>query len=106
MSTYRTLSSTAYVDLLTSLISKAEGHEPVAKDTGDGKVTIGYGYTFGRGDNAALWQAAGIALSPQELGALQAIDQATTEAMRNQLALSSFSQIGRASCRERVYVLV
>ncbi len=88
MLTYQALSQTAYVDLLVSLISAAEGPEPSAVDKQDGQITIGYGYTFGRNDNAALWQAAGISLTRQELALLQSIDTAPTLARKNQLALT------------------
>jgi hypothetical protein len=56
-----------YQDLLVSLISGGEGHEPAAtRPPNDPKVTIGYGYTFTRNDNLQLWHAGGISLTAAE----------------------------------------
>jgi len=68
MLNYVSLTPQQYVDLLVSLISSAEGHTPIVQKRKDGQRTIGYGYTFGRNNNLALWQAAGIALTPVEWG--------------------------------------
>ena len=57
MLTYRTLTTQQYVDAVVNLISIIEGHLSVVTDLKDTKATIGYGYTFNRNDNVALWQA-------------------------------------------------
>ena len=88
---YQTLTATAYVDLLVRLISGFEGHEIVVRNTGDGKATIGYGYTFNRSDNVAIWTAAGIILTRAELTALAAID-ATSTLDKTTLTLSTFTR--------------
>ena len=41
----------AYVDALVNLISSLEGQILQATNIGDGKATIGYGYTFNRSDS-------------------------------------------------------
>ena len=56
MLTYRTLTTQQYVDAVVNLISVTEGHIQAVTNIGDGKATIGYGYTFNRNDNATLWQ--------------------------------------------------
>ena len=92
MLTYVQLSEQEYVDFLVNLISSAEGHLSVATDTRDDQITIGYGYTFARGNNLALWQAAGIALTPDEVTVLQSIDAATTLEQKNNIALNQFTR--------------
>jgi len=37
-----------YIGAVVELISRVEGYRPTAKNIGDGKATIGYGYTFNR----------------------------------------------------------
>ncbi len=96
------LSQAAYVDLVVRLISGFEGHEVRARDIGDGMATIGYGYTFNRTDNVALWTAAGISLSASERAALQAIDAASA-ANKTALTLSTFP---RALTRDEAKALL
>ncbi len=88
---YQTLTTATYSNLVVQLISGFEGHELKARDIGDGKATIGYGYTFNRTDNAALWASSGIALTTVELAALTAIDAALS-ANRTALTLSTFAR--------------
>jgi len=66
MFTYRTLTTQQYVNTVVDVISKTEGHLSQVTDLKDGMSTIGYGYTFERNDNIALWQAAGITLTTSE----------------------------------------
>ena len=80
---------TEYENAIVSLISAIEGLEPKVRDIGDTKATIGYGYTFNRSDNVALWRAAGISLSAYDLSALKAID-AAPPANKTSVALSLF----------------
>jgi Ca2+-binding RTX toxin-like protein/GH24 family phage-related lysozyme (muramidase) len=86
---YKTLTQQQYVDLVITLISSAEGPKTLSViDIGDGKATIGFGYTFDdRDNNLAIWQAAGISLTPSQITALKNIDAATTVAQRHALAL-------------------
>lgn len=76
MITYHPLSQQTYEDLLLSMISLAEGHLLKATDLKDKQITIGYGYTFGRDNNLALWQAAQISLTAAQISILQQIDSA------------------------------
>lgn len=92
MITCRSLTQQEYVDAVVDVISRTEGHLSSVVDIGDGKSTIGYGYTFERNDNVALWQAAGIALSAEELAVLQQIDAASTAAQKRDVALNQFGR--------------
>ncbi len=76
MLAYQTLEQEQYVNLLVDLISAAEAgrHKGKVEDIGDRMATIGYGYTFNRNDNLALWQAAGVSLSAHDVALLQQID--------------------------------
>jgi GH24 family phage-related lysozyme (muramidase) len=68
MLNYRTQAYTtqqAYIDAVVNIIAGFEGHEPNVYDK-DGKATIGYGYTFERSNNLALWTAAGISLTQSD----------------------------------------
>jgi len=86
MLNYHTLSQQQYIDALVNQISSAEGHRTTAtRPPGDPNVTIGYGYTFVRNNNLALWQAAGIDLTQEEISVLQSIDAAPAS-QRNTLA--------------------
>src|SRR4051794_21812262 len=92
MLNYVVLSQQQYVDALIKLISSAEGQLFVVTNLGDGQRTIGYGYTFGRSDNLALWQAAGISLTANEIAVLQSIDAVTTLAQKNRIAEQQFTR--------------
>ena len=91
MLTYKTLTTQQYADAVINLISSTEGHIQEAKNIGDGKATIGYGYTFNRNDNVALWQAAGITLSATEWAVLQQIDSVNS-AQKTVIALNQFNK--------------
>ena len=95
---YNGLTEAEYVERLVALISAAEGHIDQAANIGDGKATIGYGYTFNRNDNLALWQAAGITLTAAEILQLQAIDNAAP-ADRTALALQFSRTITHAEAQ-------
>ena len=88
---YGTLTEVAHADLVTRLISGFEGHETRARDIGDKKATIGWGYTFNRSDNLAIWTASGITLSATERAVLQAIDT-TGPANKTSLAIANFTR--------------
>lgn len=90
---YSILAGQQYVDLVVSLITSAEGMKgATVTNLGDGKATIGYGYTFGRNNNLALWQAAGIPLTASEIATLQAIDNTVGDNAKNAMALADFSK--------------
>jgi len=75
-----------YLALVTNTISKLEGLITQPKDLGDGEITIGYGYTFARDNNIALWTQAGIQLNPEQTSILQSIDSASDKNTKNLLA--------------------
>jgi len=76
---YNELSQEEYTAALKVVIIGAEGLHARAQDVGDGMATIGYGYTFNRGNNAAIWRDSTISLTEDEWRALQAIDAAPND---------------------------
>jgi trimeric autotransporter adhesin len=97
--TYAELEQEEYVNLLINLISSAEGHIATATDIGDNRATIGYGYTFNRSNNLALWQAAGITLTPEEEEQLEAIDAAADD-QKTALALQFTRSISKDEAKD------
>lgn len=93
MLTYRPLTQLEYVEAVVNCIAKTEGHVSIATDIGDNKATIGYGYTFERNNNVAIWQATGISLTTTQWSVLADIDAATTNASKRSIALSQFTKI-------------
>lgn len=104
---YRELTEQEYYDRLRIVVIGAEGLHARAQDVGDGMATIGYGYTFNRGNNASIWRNSGIPLTPQELASLEAIDRAPAAdrtrlglAFPRTLTVEEGDQLLRASVRE------
>src|SRR3970282_1008657 len=92
MITYRLLDTQdAYVSALVDFVSSLEGPGPEVYPDNDGKATIGYGYTFNRPNNLALWTAAGITLTDAERALLQTIDNAPDNQKTN-IALTQFTR--------------
>lgn len=73
---YRQLPQEQYNTLTGDLIKLTESLHAHSQDVGDGRATIGYGYTFNRGNNVALWRESGIALNEAQWRQLEAIDAA------------------------------
>ncbi|MEA0736885.1 hemolysin [Xanthomonas campestris pv. campestris] len=73
---YRELNQEQYNALTGDLVKLTESLHVRAQDVGDGRATIGYGYTFNRSNNAAIWGASGIELSDDQQRQLVAIDAA------------------------------
>lgn len=73
---YRELDRDEYLAAIRRVVVGAEGLHAHSQNVGDGKATIGYGYTFNRNDNAAIWRESGITLSEQQWADLARIDQA------------------------------
>jgi GH24 family phage-related lysozyme (muramidase) len=92
MLNYATLLQQDYVNLLVDLIAHAEGRVRRPTRLGDRKTTIGYGYTFGRNNNLALWTAAGISLTAPEQAALAQIDATQGIAQKEALAFKIFKR--------------
>jgi trimeric autotransporter adhesin len=95
MLNYHLLSQADYVNLLVQMVSTEEGHLPGRRDLNDNQITIGFGYTFDRNDNVALWRAAGISLTGVEINLLGRIDVASTRTERNALALQFMRRINK-----------
>lgn len=73
---YHSLTQDQYNDLVGDTIKITESLHGRSQDVGDGRATIGYGYTFNRGNNVELWRASGIALTEVEQRQLANIDAA------------------------------
>jgi len=104
---YRELTEQQYNERLRTAIVGSEGLHARAQDVGDGRATIGWGYTFNRGNNAEIWRASGITLDQAQWRQLEAIDAAPA-ADRTRLGLAfnrtltegESDQLLRASMRE------
>jgi Ca2+-binding RTX toxin-like protein/GH24 family phage-related lysozyme (muramidase) len=73
---YKTMSQEDCFNFAVKLVEAIEGLDPVPVDIGDGMSTVGYGYTFNRNNNVAIFAAAGISLSDDQSTKLAAIDAA------------------------------
>lgn len=83
---YRELSEQQYMERLRLVIAGAEGLHEKAQDVKDGKATIGWGYTFNRGNNVEIWRRSGIEIADEDWKLLAAIDRAP-DAARTRLGL-------------------
>lgn len=73
---YHALTQDQYDSLVRDLVKLTESLHARSQDVGDGRATIGYGYTFNRANNVDLWRASGIGLTQGEWQQLSAIDAA------------------------------
>ena len=73
---YDELERQQYIDEMRRVLVGAEGLHAHAQNVGDGMATIGYGYTFNRNNNVAIWRDSGIQLNQDEWAQLRAIDGA------------------------------
>lgn len=73
---YRAMSQVDYDALVSNFIKITESLHPVVIDIGDARATIGFGYTFNRSNNFAIWTNSGLSLSASEQKLLQQIDAA------------------------------
>ncbi len=73
---YNELTQDQYNELLGDLVKITESLHDVSQDVGDGKATIGYGYTFNRSNNLEIWRNSGIELTQEEEQLLADIDAA------------------------------
>jgi GH24 family phage-related lysozyme (muramidase) len=104
---YRELTEEQYYQRVRTAIVASEGLHARAQNIGDNRATIGWGYTFNRGNNVEIWRNSGIELSPREWDALQAIDNAPADdrtrlglAFPRQLNAAESDSLLRASVRE------
>jgi GH24 family phage-related lysozyme (muramidase) len=92
---YRRLEDDEYLQRLKIVITGSEGLSQTVENIGDGKATIGYGYTFNRSDNAAIWREAGVTLSEQDRRLLATVD-AAADADKTRLALGFSKSLSAA----------
>lgn len=104
---YRELTEQQYNERLRIAIAGSEGLHARAQDVGDGRATIGWGYTFNRGNNTEIWRESGIALNQDQWRQLAAIDAAPAGdrtrlglAFNRTLTEGESDQLLRASMRE------
>ena len=73
---YRELEQAEYDRKLRMVIVGSEGLHARAENIGDNHATIGWGYTFNRNNNVAIWRATGLELTQEQWRTLAAIDAA------------------------------
>ena len=73
---FRQLTQDEYDRKLREVIIGTEGHHAHVQDVGDGRATIGWGYTLNKNDNVRTWSSADIELTPAQWSLLREIDQA------------------------------
>lgn len=76
---YRELDQAEYERKLRLIIVGSESLHAHAQDTGDNRATIGWGYTFNRDNNVAIWRESGIELTRQQWQTLPEVDAAPAE---------------------------
>lgn len=92
---YRELNQSAYDRKLRMVIVGAEGLHARVQDVGDDRATIGWGYTFNRANNVAIWRASGIELTDEQWRTLERIDAAPTQE-RTRVGLTFTRQLSEA----------
>jgi GH24 family phage-related lysozyme (muramidase) len=85
---YREVDQAEYDRRLRMVVVGAEGLHGHAQNVGDGMATIGWGYTFNRNNNVAIWRQAGVDLDQRDWQTLAAIDAAGSNAERTRLGLT------------------
>lgn len=73
---FRELTREEYDRKLRSVIVGAEGLHAQVQDVGDGRATIGWGYTLNRSDNLEIWTRSGIELTAAQRDTLERVDSA------------------------------
>lgn len=104
---YRELDQAEYERKLRMVIVGSEGLHAHVQDIGDNRATIGWGYTFNRDNNVAIWRESGIELTRQQWQTLAAIDAAPADertrvglTFSRQLNATESDQLLRASMAE------
>lgn len=72
----RELEQAEYDSKLRTVIVGTEGLHAQVQDVGDGRATIGWGYTLNRDNNLDIWVRAGIELTPAQRATLERVDEA------------------------------
>jgi len=102
---YNELTQEEYTAALKVVIIGAEGLHARAQNVGDGMATIGYGYTFNRGNNVQIWRDSAIDLTEGEWRALQAIDAAPNDS-RTRLGLTFPRQLNALEADQLLHASV
>lgn len=104
---YRELDQAEYDRKLRMVIVESESLHAHVQDIGDNRATIGWGYTFNRDNNVAIWRDSGIELTQQQWQTLAAIDAASVGdrtrvglTFTRQLNAAESDQLLRASMAE------
>lgn len=63
---YRELDQAEYDRKLRMVIVGSEGLHAHVQDVGDNRATIGWGYTFNRDNNVAIWTDSGVDLTREQ----------------------------------------
>jgi GH24 family phage-related lysozyme (muramidase) len=92
---YRELDQAEYNRKLRMVIVGSEGLHAHVQDVGDNRATIGWGYTFNRDNNAAIWTDSGIDLTREQWRTLAAIDAAPA-ADRTRMGLTFTRELNEA----------
>lgn len=85
---HKLLTAEQYAHRLRLLIAESGTLHRRARRLSDGKVVIGWGYSFLRNNNETIWREAGIDLTADGWAQLRAIDASTMTVDRLTLALS------------------
>lgn len=100
---YDELTREEYARRASAMIQNFEGFRSRPYDANDNMATIGFGYTFNRGNNVALFDQAGVQLSDAERRQLTAIDNAAP-GDRTRMGLAFPVQITRDEARSLLEV--
>ena len=95
---YDELTREEYARRASAMIQRFEGYRATPYPDRDNMATIGYGYTFNRNNNVALFDQAGVQLSDRERQQLTAIDNAPAN-QKTALGLAFPVQITRDEAR-------
>jgi GH24 family phage-related lysozyme (muramidase) len=95
---YDELTREEYARRASAMIQRFEGYRAAPYPDNDNMATIGYGYTFNRNNNVALFDQAGVQLSDRERQQLTAIDNAPAN-QKTALGLAFPVQITRDEAR-------
>ncbi len=100
---YEELTREEYARRTSAMIQRFEGYRAAPYDANDNMATIGFGYTFNRNNNVALFDEAGVQLSDRERRQLTAIDNAPAD-QKTALGLAFPVQITRDEARSLLEV--
>lgn len=98
---YRELSQSEYDRKLRLVVVGAEGLHARAQNIGDRMATIGWGYTFNRNNNVAIWRESGIDLTQEQWRTLAAIDAAAPNAEKTRIGVT-FTRVLDAADSDRL----